>query len=217
MYKIANLDVLDKQNHKGATEIDIGFAVKAILTTLAKSKAVNERGVLEFRMDCTKFISHVPSKILERSPMKYKLVRGLYCLNPQKMIGFPDACSKAFEIALKKLIEARWRYNTAADELMEQYKCFLQFVKKDYKFEFRNCMERVDVFLYAHINDKKEFQSLWSVFKLLLTLCHSQSMVERGFGVTNDVVTPNLRNETLVSLRTVCDAVNCMNISLQTL
>ena len=108
-------------------------------------------------MDCTKFISHVTSKILERSPMKYKLVRSLYYLNPPKMIDLPEACSKAFEIVLKKLIEARWRSSTAADELLEQYKCFLQFVKKDYEFEFKNCKERVDVFLYAHINDKKEF------------------------------------------------------------
>ena len=36
MYKIANLDVLDNQNQKVATEIDIGFAAKAILTILAK-------------------------------------------------------------------------------------------------------------------------------------------------------------------------------------
>ena len=42
-------------------------------------------------------------------------------------------------------------------------------------------------FFYAHINDKKEFQPLWSVFKLLLTICHSQSMVERGFSVNNVV------------------------------
>ena len=101
MYKIANLDVLHKQNHKVATEIDIASAGKAILTTLAKSKVVNEGGVLEFRMDCTKFISHVTSKIHERSPLKYKLVRSLYCLNPQKMIDLPEACSKAFEILLK--------------------------------------------------------------------------------------------------------------------
>ena len=39
-------------------------------------------------------------------------------------------------------------------------------------------------------------------------------MVKGGFNVNNDVVTPNLRNETLVSLRTVFDAVNCMNIEL---
>ena len=106
MYKIAHLDVLDKQNHKLATGIDIGFAAEAILTTLAKSKAVNGRGVLEFRINSTKFISHVTSKILERSSMTYKLVRSLYCLNPQKIIDLPEACSKAFEIVLKRLIEA---------------------------------------------------------------------------------------------------------------
>ena len=64
-----------------------------------------------------------------------------------------------------------------------------------------------------HISMTRSF-SLWSVFKLLLTTCHSQSMVERGFSINNDVVTPNLRNETLVSLRTVYDAANCMNIDL---
>ena len=177
IYKIGNFDVLGKQNHKVATEIDIGFASKAILTTPAKSNGVNERGVLEFRMDCTKFISHVTCKIHERSPMKCKLVRSLYCLNPQQMIDLPEACSKTFEIVLIMLVGARWRSNIAADELLEQDKYFLQFVKKDYEFEFKNFKERVDVFLYAHINDKKEFQPLWTVFKLLLTICHSQSMV----------------------------------------
>ena len=39
-------------------------------------------------------------------------------------------------------------------------------------------------------------------------------MVESRFSVNNDVVTPNLRNETLVSLRTVYDAVNYINIDL---
>ena len=34
----ADLDVLDKQNHKVATEIDIGFAAKAILQLLQKAK-----------------------------------------------------------------------------------------------------------------------------------------------------------------------------------
>ena len=86
VYKIANLDVLDKKNHKAAGEIDIGFAAKATLGNLAKSKAVSDRGILESQMECAKFLSHVTDKILERSPMKYKLVRNLYCLYPQKII-----------------------------------------------------------------------------------------------------------------------------------
>ena len=65
MYKIANLDVLDKKNHKAAAEIDVGFAAKATITNLVKKKTVSERGILELRMECTKFISHGTSKILE--------------------------------------------------------------------------------------------------------------------------------------------------------
>ena len=214
VYKIANLDVLDKKNHKAPAEIEIGFAVKATLANLVQNKAVSDRRIFEFHMDCTKFLSHVTSKILERSPLKYKLVRSLYCLNPQKMIGSPEECTKAFEVVLSKLIETKWRSSTAADDLLEQYKCFLHIVKKEYKFEFKNCKERVDAFLYAHINDRKELEPLWSVFKLLMTLSHSQSIVERGFSVNADVATPNLKEETLVSLRIVYNGMKAMDIDL---
>ena len=39
MYKIANLDVLDKQNHKAAAEIDVGFTVKSTLANLVKKQS----------------------------------------------------------------------------------------------------------------------------------------------------------------------------------
>ena len=77
------------------------------------------------------------------------------------MIGSPEECTKAFEVVLSKLIETKWRSSTAADDLLEQYKCFLHIVKKEYEFEFKNCKERVDAFLYAHINDRKELEPLW--------------------------------------------------------
>ena len=97
VYKMANLDLLDKKNHKAAVEIDVGFAAKSTLANLVKNKAVCERGILVFRMECTKFMPHGTSKSLERSPMKYKLVRSLFCLNPQKMIKLPEECSKALK------------------------------------------------------------------------------------------------------------------------
>ena len=65
VYKLANLDVLDKKNHKAPADIDIGFAAKSTLGNLARSKSVSDRGILEFRMECTQFLSHVTSKILE--------------------------------------------------------------------------------------------------------------------------------------------------------
>ena len=47
-----------------------------------------------------------------------------------------------------------------------------------------------------------------------MTLSHSQSIVERGFSVNADVATPNLKEETLVSLRIVYDGMKAMDIDL---
>ena len=215
MSKLANLNVLDKENHKAASAVDIGFAAKGTLVKLAKPKpVVSERGLLEFRMECIKFLSQVTNKLLERSPLKYKLVRRLFCLNPKKMVTEPEECTQAFEDVLDKLIETKWRSSTVSDDLKDQYKSFLKVVKKDSELEFQNCTQRVDTFLYMHIQNKENFKDLWSVFKLLLTLCHSQSAVERGFNVNSDTVTPNLRDKTLVSMRTVYDTVKVLKIDV---
>ena len=212
--KLANLNVLNKDNHKLASSIDIGFAAKGTLTNLAKKSSVSDRVLLEFRMDCTKFLSHLTSKLLEQSSLKYKLVRHLFCLNPKRMVKETEECTKAFEDVLSKLIETKRRSSTAADDLLDQYKSFLKVAKKDSELEFQNCTQRVDTFLYTHLQNKKNFEGLWCVFKLLLTLCHRQSAVERGFNVNSDTVTPNLRNETLVSLRTVYDALKVLQIDV---
>ena len=113
MSKLANLNVLNKDNHKLASSIDIGFAAKGTLTNLAKKSSVSDQVLLEFRMDCTKFLSHLTSKLLERSPLKYKLVRRLFCLNPKRMVKETEECTKAFEDVLSKLIETKWRSSTA--------------------------------------------------------------------------------------------------------
>ena len=40
---------------------------------------------------------------------------------------------------------------------------------------------------------------------------HSQASIERGFSVNSEAVIPNLKNETLVSLRTVYNAVKSLD------
>ena len=42
MSKLANLNVLNKDNHKLASSIDIGFAAKGTLTNLAKKSSVSD-------------------------------------------------------------------------------------------------------------------------------------------------------------------------------
>ena len=42
MSKLANLNVLNKDNHKLASNIDIGFAAKGTLTNLTKKSSVSD-------------------------------------------------------------------------------------------------------------------------------------------------------------------------------
>ena len=93
-------------------------------------------------MECVKFLANLTHKILARSPLKYKLVRSLFFLNPKKMGEVPEECSKAFEAVLTKLIEAKWRASSEADDLLEQYRSFLQFVKTDCDSDFKSNRER---------------------------------------------------------------------------
>ena len=67
-YKVAHLDMLDTKNHKSASDIDIGFATKAVLTNMVKKKAVSERGVLEFKMECQVFVKSYTQDFGEKSP-----------------------------------------------------------------------------------------------------------------------------------------------------
>ena len=210
VYKVAHLDVLDTKNHRSASDIDIGFATKAVLTNLVKKKAVSDGGFLNSRWSVSSSFKSYTQDFGEKSLM-YKLVRSLFCLNPKKMAEVPEECSKEFDAVLTKLIEAKWRATSEVDDLLEQYRSFHQFVKKDCNSDFKNSRGRVDTFLYGYIRDKKELQPLWKVFKLLLTLSPIQASLERGFNVNSEAVIPKLRNETLVILRTVYDAVKSLD------
>ena len=155
------------------------------------------------------FLSNLTHKILERSPLKYKLVRSIFCLSPKKVAEVPEECSEAFEAVLTKLIEAKWR---ASSEAMTSWNSaessFILWRKTD--SDFKKNRERVDTFLYGYISDKKGHQPLWKVFRLLLTLTQPGIWWKR-IQCKHWSSDSNLKNETLISLRTVYDAVKSLD------
>ena len=58
---------------------------------------------------------------------------------------------------------------------------------------------------FSLLSDRQELSKLLDVFKLLLTLSHCQSAVERGFSINKDMLIENLHEETLVAQRLVHD------------
>ena len=65
------------------------------------------------------------------------------------MAEVPEEYSKLFEAVITKLMEAKWGASSEADDLLERYRSFPLFVKKDCYSDFKNNRERVDTFLYG--------------------------------------------------------------------
>lgn len=68
---------------------------------------------------------------------------------------------------------------------------------------FKPMKERLDVFLHAILSST--YPDLLQFCKSLLLLSHGQATVERGFSINKEVETCNLQEESLESLRLVCD------------
>ena len=132
-------------------------------------------------MECLMFLSSITDRIVEQWPLKYRLVRNLYCHNPYKMF-FHDDCKKAFEVVLNKLVGAGWRKNTIADDVLEQYRGFLLLIGSEYSEVFKECTERINTFSYRYLNETTEFPLLWQVIKFSL-LFHMVNQQRKDFSV----------------------------------
>jgi hypothetical protein len=73
--KIAKFEVLNNESHVDGHDVDVGFAARHTL----RSVKCNERTKLEFFMDCRVFLVKMIDKMLQRSPLRYSVVRYAPC------------------------------------------------------------------------------------------------------------------------------------------
>ena len=157
------------------------------------------------------------SKIQERSPLRYNLARKLVSMDPRVMVSNPDNATKMFQQVLQILIENKWKTAEEADNMLAQYRKFVFDAKKynTAKFSsFKSGEDRVDSFLSEILQMQVEYQDLWLMMQLLLTLSHGQATVERGFSVNKEVLTPNLQEVSLQAIRLVHSSVLAQNIKV---
>lgn len=77
------------------------------------------------------------------------------------------------------------------------------------QFDFSK--SRVDEFLRPYFKDQK---ALWAICKVIFTLSHSQSAVERGFSINKELLIENLQEKSIVSQRVVYDHLQSSNVDL---
>ena len=80
LYQLVQIILSDKNIRKSAADIGIGFA--ANIKVEESNLSPNDSKVLAFKKEAGNFLAALLSHILEKSPLKYSLVRSAASLNP---------------------------------------------------------------------------------------------------------------------------------------
>ena len=84
-------------------KVEKGFAVKALVEQVEKSKKVSRLQSLEFSEECL-FFKSLTLKLLERNPLKYPVVRYISSLDPRRIGLDPQTALSYFEKLLANLL-----------------------------------------------------------------------------------------------------------------
>ena len=199
--QLLSLDFSNSDLHKSWPEIDVGFIASD------KLKAVSTRAQVQFKTECKEFLIGVVAKILEKSPITYKLARSLSCLDPENICGRPASCAQKMKFIVQELVKSGHVDINLCDKILGQFDIFIKSVSSDPEFlDFDYQVDNLESLWYSKIDKSSE---LWSeVIVHLLLLSHGQASVERGFSVNKTVSTTNLGADRLVARRVIRDHVD---------
>ena len=110
----------------------------------------------------------------------------------------------SFGNILAKLIDTKIKPLNMCDQAERQYQKMIREEEEKLK-GFDPQTDRKDLFYHSLLSGHDEYKYLWGLIQVILIMSHGQAQVKRGFSVNEDFLTPQLKKETLVGLRTVCD------------
>ena len=80
---LMSLDLNEAVNLLPVDKVDVGFQTQKFL----KEVHATELELLQFRKECQTFLRTTVEKLKERSPLRYKVVRGLSSLDPSVILN----------------------------------------------------------------------------------------------------------------------------------
>ena len=141
----------------------------------------------------------------------FHFARKLQSLDPRVMVSKPESVVMMFQQVLKTLVQERWKTNQQADSELAQFRKLISEVKR-YHYErfatYSFTQERLDKFFSKLLENKEQYEQLWTIMKILLTLSHRQAAVERGFSVNKEVPNPNLQEISLREIRLIYSSLS---------
>ena len=196
------MEFTKKDNIKTLHSIDIGFAAASA------TKNVSSLENLKFREECCIYLQHVCTKLIAKCPLKYPLVKGATCLDPEVMLS-AELRKSRIETALEVFINKKRLIASDADVISRDYVelCNRTSVKGKLK-EFRRDVDRLDTVLTDILDKEKADIRLITFVQQILSIFHGNAAVERSFSINKECLIENLHEDSLVAQRIVYDAVS---------
>ena len=117
-FKLINLK-LKGNNLLPLHEIDVGLGAKSVLKNL---KTVDKPEERKFRVNTQIFLTEMMKNIFERSPLKYKLAKGISSLSPTQICSLkPEFMKKRLSSLLEHLHECNYLSTADEDKATRQY------------------------------------------------------------------------------------------------
>jgi len=207
--KLARIDLSSADTIVGNKDVDIGVAAHRALS----ASKTSDRDKLEFRMSCLAFLKATASKIVERSPLRYRMVRAVSCLSPTSIVMSRTLCETRMAQLAQNLFDSNHLPAASADQLKVQFGSLCSLAAGDLRDTFtsyNNATQRLDTFYGKLLRHREEFSDLWYTIKFVMMLSHGNACVESGFSVNSDMLVENMHEESLVAQRHVYDAVNAV-------
>ena len=106
------------------------------------------------------------------------------------------------------IIKLRWIDAQCGDQVISQYRLFLENDVKQYHERFTNFQREdglLDEFFFSTCEVDKNYKELSSVIEIILTLSHGQAAVERNFSLGKSFVVDNISETSIINKKLIKD------------
>lgn len=205
---ITIVDLKDKKNLLSPQYVKIGYATQDVLNGLNDLTSLEK---IKFKEQCRECYQSICLKLLERSPLKFLLVKGLSCLSPATILSEDNVAHRRLTIVLRKLVENKQVSGSVADEVELEFQriCSKESTQEQMR-SFDRTKMRLDHFWMKLLSaqDSENYRNLLLFVKKILILSHGNAALERGFSVNKECLIDNLLEKSLVAQRIVIDGIN---------
>lgn len=213
---LKKIDLNKEENMLPLKEIEIGFAAEHYIKKLIRQDATTKTAVNEFRKGCVLFVKNLLEKILERSPIGQPILKHAVIFDPANMTRLPkEKLIKSFKALMSELVELSIVDIAHGDKAIRDFSTFYDEDRTAKLNMFQSYSEkdqRLDTFYFSDLEVGDKYPHMSFVLRLILTISHGQSAVERNFSIKNNLEQENQSPETIVARRICKDYMNASKV-----